>query len=341
MTKWIRWSGLAGFLAVVGLIAALFIFLLPFLIKSGIEFAGTKLAGAKVNLDDADVTLSPLGVRLEGLQVADARAPMMNLMEFDEAVADLELAPLIVVRISNELSVSNLRFHTERESSGAIEVAESESEGDESPSLKEKASEALPSVDEVLAKETLSTPDAGEALKAAWNENSQLIDDAFDKVPDDSSIAQYEEQIQAITSGRLESIEDFRERKRQLDELKEQFKQDRDAVRDARDVVRSAKTEVSAKLTELRQAPSEDLAYLKDKYQLSGSGVSNITGLLFGDDAANWAREALYWYAKPYRSQTTVEADSEKDEKALRLAGRFIHFPSDDPWPDFMIRTAH
>ena len=344
MTKWIRWSGLAGFLAVVGLIAALFIFLLPFLIKSGIEFAGTKLAGAKVTLDDADVTLSPLGVRLEGLQVADARAPMMNLMEFDEAVADLELAPLIVGKaISNELSVSNLRFHTERESSGAIEVAESESEGDELPSLKEKASEALPSVDEVLAKETLSTPDAGEALKAAWNENSQLIDDAFDKVPDDSSITQYEEQIQAITSGRLESIEDFRERKRQLDELKEQFKQDRDAVRDARDVVRSAKTEVSAKLTELRQAPSEDLAYLKDKYQLSGSGVSNITGLLFGDDAANWAREALYWYekVKPYlESGDSAEADSEKDEKAPRLAGRFIHFPSDDPWPDFMIRTA-
>ena len=129
----------------------------------------------------------------------------------------------------------------------------------------------------------------------------------------------------------------------QLDELKEQFKQDRDAVRDARDVVRSAKTEVSAKLTELRQAPSEDLAYLKDKYQLSGSGVSNITGLLFGDDAANWAREALYWYekVKPYlESDDGAEADSEKDEKAPRLAGRFIHFPSDDPWPDFMIRTA-
>ncbi|SIS45070.1 TIGR03545 family protein [Thalassolituus maritimus] len=344
MTKWIRWSGLAGFLAVVGLIAALFIFLLPFLIKSGVEFAGTKLAGAKVTLDDADVTLSPLGVRLEGLQVADARAPMMNLMEFDEAVADLELAPLIIGKaISNELSVSNLRFHTERETSGALEVVIEETEEEKSPSLKEKASEALPSVDEVLAKETLSTPGAGEALKAAWNENSQLIDDAFDKVPDDSSIAQYEEQIQAITSGRLESIEDFRERKRQLDELKEQFKQDRDAVRDAREVVRSAKTEVSAKLTELRQAPSEDLAYLKDKYQLSGSGVSNITGLLFGDDAANWAREALYWYekVKPYlESGDSAEADSEKDEKAPRLAGRFIHFPSDDPWPDFMIRTA-
>jgi uncharacterized protein (TIGR03545 family) len=343
MTKWIRWSGLAGFIAVVGIIAALFIFLLPFLIKSGIEFAGTKLAGAKVTVDDADVTLSPLGVRLQGLQVADARAPMMNLLEFDEAVADLELAPLMIGKaISNELSVSNLRFHTERETSGALEVDIEETEED-SPSLKEKASEALPSVDEILARETLITPQAGEALKSSWGENSQRIDQAFDKVPDDNSIASYEEQIQDITSGRLESLEDFRQRKEKLDRLKKQLKEDRDAVRDARDAVRSAKSEVSARLTELRQAPSEDLAYLKDKYQLSGSGVSNITGLLFGDDAANWAREALYWYekVKPYlESDESAESDSEEDEKAPRLAGRFVHFPSDDPWPDFMIRTA-
>ena len=343
MTKWIRWSGLAGFIAVVGIIAALFIFLLPFLIKSGIEFAGTKLAGAKVTVDDADVTLSPLGVRLQGLQVADARAPMMNLLEFDEAVADLELAPLMIGKaISNELSVSNLRFHTERETSGALEVDIEETEED-SPSLKEKASEALPSVDEILAKETLTTPQAGEALKSSWEENSQRIDQAFDKVPDDNSIASYEEQIQDITSGRLESLEDFRQRKEKLDRLKKQLKEDRDAVRDARDAVRSAKSEVSARLTELRQAPSEDLAYLKDKYQLSASGVSNITGLLFGDDAANWAREALYWYekVKPYlESDESAESDNEEDEKAPRLAGRFVHFPSDDPWPDFMIRTA-
>ena len=343
MTKWIRWSGLAGFIAVVGIIAALFIFLLPFLIKSGIEFAGTKLAGAKVTVDDADVTLSPLGVRLQGLQVADARAPMMNLLEFDEAVADLELAPLMIGKaISNELSVSNLRFHTERETSGALEVDIEETEED-SPSLKEKASEALPSVDEILARETLTTPQAGEALKSSWGENSQRIDQAFDKVPDDNSIASYEEQIQDITSGRLESLEDFRQRKEKLDRLKKQLKEDRDAVRDARDAVRSAKSEVSARLTELRQAPSEDLAYLKDKYQLSGSGVSNITGLLFGDDAANWAREALYWYekVKPYlESDESAESDNEEDEKAPRLAGRFVHFPSDNPWPDFMIRTA-
>jgi len=344
MTKWIRWSGLAGFLAVIGLIAALFILLLPFAIKSGIEFVGTKVAGAKVTVDDADVTLSPLGVRLERLQVADAREPMRNLVEFDEAVADLELAPLLVGKaISNELSVTNLQFHTQRATSGAIaKDPEEDAAGDAKPSLKEKASEALPSVDEVLAKETLKTPQAGEALKESWNIQSEQIDAALKKVPDSAALANYETEVKEITSGRLESVEDFRERKARLDALKKQFEKDRSAIRQARDAIQEGRSEVSDKLAQLRSAPGEDLAYLKDKYQLSGQGVSNLTGLLFGDDAANWAQEALYWYEKvqPYLESDEEDSTDIKDEKAPRLAGEFVHFPTDDPWPDFLIRTA-
>lgn len=344
MTKWIRWSGLAGFLAVVGLIAALFILLLPFAIKSGIEFVGTKVAGAKVTVDDADVTLSPLGVRLQRLQVADAREPMRNLVEFDEAVADLELAPLLVGKaISNELSVTNLQFHTQRATSGAIaKDPEEDAADDAKPSLKEKASEALPSVDEVLAKETLKTPQAGDALKESWNTQSEQIDAALKKVPDSAALANYETEVKEITSGRLASVEDFRERKARLDALKKQFEKDRSAIRQARDAIQEGRSEVSDKLAQLRSAPGEDLAYLKDKYQLSGQGVSNLTGLLFGDDAANWAQEALYWYEKvqPYLESDEEDSTDIKDEKAPRLAGEFVHFPTVDPWPDFLIRTA-
>lgn len=343
MTKWIRWSGLAGFIAVVAVIAALILLLLPFVIKSGIEFVGTKVAGAKVTLDDADVTLSPLGVRLQGLQVADAREPMRNLVEFDEAMADLELAPLLVGKaISNELSVSNLQFHTERATSGALDMEPEEDEETQGPSLKEKASEALPSVDEVLARETLKTPAAGEALKSSWKVQSERVDSALNAVPDTDALAKYEREVKEITSGRLESLEDFRQRKARLDELKARFKADREAIRQAKEAVTTARSDVSEKLSELRAAPGEDLAYLKDKYQLSGAGVSNLTGLLFGDEAANWAQEALYWYEKikPYLESDVEEDESEEEEKAPRLAGRFVHFPTSDPWPDFMIRQA-
>ncbi|MEK9766997.1 MAG: hypothetical protein VW274_11030, partial [Thalassolituus sp.] len=204
-----------------------------------------KVAGAKVTVDDVDVTLSPMGVTLSRLQVADAREPMQNLVEFDRAVADLEFAPLLTGKaISNELSISNLQFHTPRETSGAVEKkrAPEEATGEKTQTLKEKAQDKLPSVDDVLANETLKTPQAGEALQTSWNENSAAIDAALSKVPDDAALKRYETEVAAITSGRLESLEDFRERKARLDALKKQFEQDRNAVREARNAIQAGRT---------------------------------------------------------------------------------------------------
>lgn len=342
MIKWIRWWGILGFAAVVALIAALIIVALPFIIKASIEFVGTKVAGAKVTLDNVDVTLSPLGVRLNHLQVADARSPMQNLVEFDEAVADLELAPLLVGKaISNEVSVSNLQFHTERSESGEI-IVEVVDEAESKPSLKEQTLEKLPSADEILAKETLKTPQAADDLKATWAARSEEVDAAIGAVPGQAALDNYETEITAITSGRLESLEDFNNRKARLDELKKQFKKDREAIQQARDTVQASRKELSEKLTTLKKAPGEDLTYLKDKYQLSGVGATNLTGLLFGDDAAGWAKEALYWYNRvlPYLESDGDDVEEEQDDKAPRLAGRFVHFPTSDPWPDFMIRRA-
>ncbi|MEC8443661.1 MAG: TIGR03545 family protein, partial [Pseudomonadota bacterium] len=344
MTKWIRWSGLAGFLIIVGLIAALVVLALPMAIRFTIEFVGSKVAGAEVSVADVDVGLSPLGVTLRDVQVADARQPMQNLVQFDTATADLELAPLLVGKaISQQLVVDNLQFHTERTTSGALPVSDEVEESNE-PGIKEKTLEALPSVDEVLARETLKTPAAGKALSESWEAQSQAVETAMAEVPDQAALSRYRTEIEEITSGRLESIEDFRQRKARLDALKAQFKKDKQAVEAARAAVTTGKQEVSDRLAELKRAPGEDLTYLKDKYQLSGTGVSNLTGLLFGDDAANWAREALYWYERiqPYLSDDGSEDDSPevKEEKQARLAGEFVHFPTDNPWPDFLIREA-
>ena len=121
MKQWIRWSGLLGFIAVTALLVVIFVLALPWLIKSSIEYIGTEVAGAKVSVDDVDVSFNPLGVTLNRLQVTDAREPMRNLVEFTQADAQLELAPLLLGKgIVRDLGVSNLQFNTERTESGAI-----------------------------------------------------------------------------------------------------------------------------------------------------------------------------------------------------------------------------
>jgi uncharacterized protein (TIGR03545 family) len=346
MKQWIRWSGLLGFIAVTALLVVIFVVALPWLIKSSIESIGTKMAGAKVSVDDVDVSFNPLGVRLNRLQVADAREPMRNLVEFTQADAQLELAPLLLGKgIVRELGVSNLQFNTERSDSGAIAKPTPEERAAEAAKKVAKEplfrAEDLPSADEIFAREPLKTTAAGEAMEATYKQRKADVEAAVASVPTQADLTKYETELKALTNGRFSSLEDFKQGKAKLDELKKRFKADQVAIQQARDVIQASRKDIELAVANLKNAPSEDLAYLRDKYQLNASGAANMTGLLLGDQVAEWASQALYWYEliSPY-----LAADGEaKPEviEASRLSGRFIHFSSNDPWPEFLIRNAH
>ena len=81
MTKWIRWWGLGAFLVVAAILVCVWIFLVDGWVKYLIEEAGTEGVGAKVELDAADLSLFPAGLKLTRLQVTNPREPMTNAVE--------------------------------------------------------------------------------------------------------------------------------------------------------------------------------------------------------------------------------------------------------------------
>ncbi|MDF1763599.1 MAG: TIGR03545 family protein [Oleibacter sp.] len=350
MKQWIRWQGLVGFGAFVAVLFLLITMALPWLIGFSIEYVGSRVMGAKVSIDDVNINVSPFGIELRHMQVADAREPMRNLFEFDKVVADLELAPLIVGKaISHELSLTNLQFHTERTSSGAISNGwfTSDKEDKDKKSIVQSTVDKLPTVDEILANETLKTPQAGERVKEVWKDADTQVSAAVDGLPDEEKLQEYRQRVNTITSGRLESLEDFTKRKAELDALKKTFEADKKSIKTAQSVVQTNKQNLQQALQDLSNAPQQDLDYLKDKYQLNAVGAENLAVMLFGDDVSRWANEARYWYGRvqPYLNQVqavskAAESDTEEEIKPPRLAGRFVHFPTSDPWPDFMIRKA-
>lgn len=348
MKQWIRWSGLAGFVVVTGLLVAFFMLAAAPLIKSSIEHFGSQAAGAQVSVDDVALNFSPLGVTLTGLQVADSEQPMENLLQFEQAVAELELAPLLLGKgIVRDLSVTDLRFNTARQVSGALpqteepeqEVAiiEENAAQEESP----LALTELPSAEEILAREPLRTESAGNQLQQHFSQHQQAVDETLAQVPDDQALAAYQQQLQTLLSGDIKSLQDFNQRKQKLEQLKKQFKQDKAAVAAAKQAISQARTDIAASLTELKNAPSADLQHIKSKYRFDAGGAANISGLLFGEQAAEWAEKALYWYGKLKPYLASDEASGETEERQTqRAGGRFVHFPSDNPWPEFLIRRA-
>lgn len=348
MKQWIRWSGLAAFIVIAVLLTVFFAFAAGPLVKWSLESAGSEIAGARVDVGDVSLTFSPFGFTLQQVTVADAREPMQNALEFSSATAAVDIAPLFLGKaIIRDLSVDGLQFGTARQTSGALEKkaqTDSTDSAAEESSLQDKVLSVaeLPSADEILARESLHTEAAGAAFQQSYKTNRAAVDAALEGVPDNDALAAYQAELQALTGEKLTSVDDFKERKAKLDALKKRFAADKAAVAAAKQAIADARTDIAARLTDLRSAPADDMAAIRSKYQLNAGGAANLTALLFGDQAGEWARQALYWYEKiqPYLS-SSADGDSAALASEERLRdGRFVHFPSADPWPEFLLRNA-
>ena len=348
--KWIRWSGLAGFAAVVALLAAIWLLLAPWLIRASIETLGSKVARARVDVQSVSMMFSPIGVEIRGLTVANASQPMENLFEVDRAEASLEVGPLFLGKtIIQELSINGLEFNTARTVSGALpQSASASSASDGSAGSKEDSGLAsqllaeLPSAEEILERESLQTDAAGKTLVSTFDTRKQQVNSAVAALPDEKALLAYQDEVQALTANNITSLQDFQQRKQKLDELRARFKADKKAITSARDLIGETRIDLTDKLKTLRDAPAADLASIRAKYQLNAEGAVNLSGLLFGDDVGNRAAWLLHWYQElsPWLDKMN-STDGVEEPEVPRPEGRFVHFPSADPWPDFLIRKAH
>ncbi|MEJ2097581.1 MAG: TIGR03545 family protein, partial [Deltaproteobacteria bacterium] len=81
MKRWIRWQGFIPFVCIVGLMLVFWYVFLDRIVERVIESAGTRMVGAKVEMDKADVSLFPLGLAIQRLQVTNPDSPMTNAVD--------------------------------------------------------------------------------------------------------------------------------------------------------------------------------------------------------------------------------------------------------------------
>jgi uncharacterized protein (TIGR03545 family) len=342
MNKWLRWQGALGFIAVTGLLLSIGWFFLDNWIHYAIESSGEDLVGAKVELDQVNTTLSPLGVELINLQVADPDEPFQNMVQIGNIRTHLDPLYLLMGQaIFDEAEILDVQFATERKTSGALPLSKKKQETLEEKSIVDEALKEAgiepPSVDSILAKETLTTQTKVEALDALYQQCEKVAKEAQNTVPDKNRLKQYEDRLQAIVKGKIKSAEDFKQRKQNLKKLKAEIRSVKTQIEDSKDKLLACRSNFNKELKALRNAPKEDVKRLKEKYQFSDQGASNFARLLFGDSAEKWLDEALAWYEK--LAPILLEGDSE-EETIERSVGRNIHYPGINALPDFLIRTS-
>jgi len=352
--KFIRLWGLILFVLIVSVTAAIWLFLADTIVERTIEVAGSRLAGAMVELDKADLTLSPLGLTLTGLQVTDREEPMKNLFEIERSAFLMDPGSLLHGKINiNEMTIDGVRLATPRKSSGALEKSVKEKisgkrEVDKTTASVVKEKLALPSLDlpdvnDILEREELETFKEIETAKAAISSGEERWKKRLDELPDQDKIKGYDRRIKEIEKSFKKGLKGVLSGTKDLEKLKKDIDSDLKNIKEAkRDFDRDLKN-LKGIVKDIERAPERDIERIKEKYTLSTEGLSSFTLLLFGDKAGEWAKQIAAWHERlgPYIERAMEGKDgAEAESKPERRKGTDVRFREYQPMPDLLIKRA-
>ncbi|HNP29499.1 MAG TPA: TIGR03545 family protein [Nitrospirales bacterium] len=347
MTKWIRWWGLGAFVVFSAIVGCVWIFFVDGWVKGVIEGAGTKAVGAKVELDEADLSLFPAGLSLTKLQVTNPKSPMTNAVEVAGITMGLDGLNLLRRKvIVEEMAVEGVRLDTPRATSGAVKPSSDISHGEEESGRFSLALPALhvPDVKNILEKEDLETIRLIEALKLDLQREQEAWDSRLKQLPGKTQLAQYKERVKKLKKAGKGGLEGVLGGVGEVQSLKQDIEREMGSLKDAKKDFEGKVALLRARLKQIQTAPQRDIQHLKAKYNLSPQGLANMSQTLLGPQIGSWVHQGSAWYerAKPLLegAGTVGGEDGPQVRKPMRGKGVDVHYKEANPIPDFLIRLA-
>ncbi len=350
MKRWIRWKGLGAFLGILIVLFIFWFFFVDVFVARIIEKCGTKAVGAKVELDQADVSLFPMGMELKGLQVTNRDKPMRNAVEISRISFSLE--PLRLLRrkvIIDEMSLEGVRLDTPRKRSGAIAPRSGAPLPGHKSAVKKwlRSKVALPAfeiqdVHKILEQEHLESLDLVQSLRADIEGEKEKWQKRLSSLPGKQKLEEYRSRIQGLKSGTKGPLGGFLGPATELMAIQKDLKSDIGMIKQAQKDLNQELGNVRQRMDQARKAPFSDIERIRKKYGLSSQGLSNVTNLLFGPKVGEWSSGLISWYERlrPFVAQALKEKQGPKVVKPLRGKGVDVRFKEYSPLPDFLIRQA-
>lgn len=341
--RWIRWPGVAAFVIITVLLAAVWWLLVDGLIERAIERAGTQAVGAQVELAAADLTLFPLGLTLSGLQVTDPKEPMTNAVEVQRISFLMDGLNLLRRKvIVEEMTVEGVRFSTPRKASGAIGKVE--------PGVVEKIAKTkfvlpsaqVPDVKNVLANEELKSLKLAESLRADIQAEQERWKQQLADLPDKAKFDEYKQRLDKVASAGKGGLGGIVGGATEAAAIQKDIRQDLDRITTAKETFEKNIADLRARLAEATRAPEEDLRRLRDKYALSPQGLANMSRALIEGPLGDRIDTAVRWHAmlQPVLQAARERKGNTEVVKPLRGRGVDVRFKERAPVPDMLVRTA-
>tara|TARA_R110001592_G_scaffold16123_9_gene69022 strand:+ start:1900 stop:3675 length:1776 start_codon:yes stop_codon:yes gene_type:complete len=343
MKRFIRWQGLIGFLSIILLLIVFLFLFADSLIKAGIEKSGEWYLGAQVNVEEVDVSFSPLSLTVIGFQATDPEKPSHNIVSFTEAAAGIELWQYLLGKIHiSDLTIAQLEIGKKRESEGEVYFTSDSNKSDEAadptsdfPSL----DTSLPSVDDLLKDSNLETVKQAQLLQETYKIEQAKLAGIQKNLPSKEKLADYKKQVKALTDTKVKSSEDVQKVTKAFNELKNKFYADKKMVSNAKAQLQQSKDVLTTQIQQLKSAPQADWQAIEKKYSLQQIDAADFAHMLFGEQAREYLGYAELAYEKLFPMLTGTSAAPEIEK--TRGNGKFIYFSEQSPQPSVLIKNAH
>jgi len=348
----IRWSGFAAFIIILGLLAGLGYLITDDWIEEQLEYYGSYYNGARVEIDDLDISLFKLSMNWSRLQVTNVDNTMQNLIETGEATLDIDFLPLIYSNfVVEDMALDSIRTNTERSEDGKIDFAEQEEpdivtktvvalagRAKESANIKFDDIKTDLNIDSLLKTLDLTTPVKVDSAKNALNEQFN----GWNKRLDSLNYQQYTDQLQQdINSIKPDQIKNPAQVKHALETLKG-LKSGSDSLKKAISSTKNRATKDIANTGSLVSKVDgwiqQDIAHAQQIAQLPDLSAQNIGEMLFGSVFISKLTTYLGYAGQARRFAKVMYADSEAAPS--RSEGRNIAFSDKYDWPVFWIHSV-
>jgi uncharacterized protein (TIGR03545 family) len=298
MKKWIRWPGLIGFVVVVGVVIALWFLFLDGIVRRMVEKGGTAIVGAEVDLARAHVTLVPLGITLQGLQVTDPQAPEKNSIEVSRIAFSLDSLNLFRRKvIINEMSSEGMRFGAARKRPGKVVVPPPKP-----PEEKKKESTlpsfTMPDVKKVLQEEKFESPAMIEQAQANIKKKEEAWQKTVASMPDKAALDAYQARARKLRDAKKGGLKGLKDAATDALALTKDLNRDLDKVKKAKADFSTDLAAAKALVEKAEKSPMEDIRRIADKYSISSDGLANLSQTLFGGSVRGWIDKGVPWYGR-------------------------------------------
>lgn len=338
------------------IIVVLLYFFLDQWVERGIEYAGEQIVGAKVEIDNLHLTISPLGGEFSRLQVANPNDGWKNLFETGKVKFALNFGQLLRGKyIIETMEVNNLILGTKRTTDGSLpkppveEKKESTEPSFVSQFVTEQQKRLSASFDideikknlnysELLDPNNLATLRHLDSLKKEiataeeqWKTTLQEFEQTKTKVADiEATVKKIDLNNIKDVRAATEALNNAKAALKTAEEIKTTFTTRKQALTTMVD-------DFSKSLKSIDDVVKSDYERALGAAKLPDVSMKGLSEMLLGKELLGEGMEYLR-YAEMARSTIRNSSSKPEREKPKRLRGQTIHFPSERAYPKFWIK---